>query len=260
MQAITAKRVFIVLIAVFSISFLVGCAGMEKRPADRTGWFFYYPSPLVNADRELDDARKFGKDKECPQEFNALKDRVDEVWSVYRGCDTEGAIIMANEATAKIKALCPRKPVAEMKPQPMPEPKPEEKVIAPAPEPKAEEKVIVVALEDVHFDHDKSTLTKEAQVILRRNIQVLKENPDMKIVIKGHTSASGSEEYNHALSHRRAASVEAFLINEGGIASNRLSKIGYGETMLEMPEPNPKIIESAAAKANRRVVFEIVVK
>src|SRR4030042_305349 len=84
MQAITAKRLFVAVIAVFAISFLVGCAGMEKRPKDRTGWFFYYPAPLVNADRALDDARMAGKDKECPQEFNALKDMVDEVWKVYR--------------------------------------------------------------------------------------------------------------------------------------------------------------------------------
>lgn len=110
MQAITAKRVFMFIIAVFSISFLIGCSGMEKRPEDRAGWFFQHPTPLVNADRALDEAAMNGKDKECPVEFNALKDMVDKAWEVYRACDTYGAIIMANEATAKIKALCPPPP------------------------------------------------------------------------------------------------------------------------------------------------------
>jgi len=121
----------------------------------------------------------------------------------------------------------------------------------PKPEPKVVEKVIL--LEDVHFDLDKSTLTKEAQTILKRNIQVLKENPNVRIRIQGHTSAIATEEYNQKLSERRSHSVEEFLIKEGGIAPDRLTEIGYGETRLEKPEPNPEIKESEAAKTNRRV-------
>jgi outer membrane protein OmpA-like peptidoglycan-associated protein len=164
---------------------------------------------------------------------------------------------MAQEAIGKIKALCPARPRAEMKPEPKPEPKP-----VPRPEPKPEPKVVekVILLEDIHFDIDKSTLTKEAQTILKRNIQVLKENPNMKIVIQGHTSAIATEEYNQQLSERRAKSVEEFLVKEGGIAPDRLSEIGYGETRLEKPEPNPEIKESEAAQTNRRVIFKIIVE
>jgi Outer membrane protein and related peptidoglycan-associated (lipo)proteins len=104
---------------------------------------------------------------------------------------------------------------------------------------------------------DKATLTQEAQTILTRNIQVLKENPKVVVSIQGNTSAIGTEKYNQKLSERRAKAVEEFLI-KGGIAPDRLSKIGYGKTKLEMPEPNPKIIESAAAKTNRRVDFKII--
>jgi outer membrane protein OmpA-like peptidoglycan-associated protein len=137
-----------------------------------------------------------------------------------------------------------------------------EKVIIPAPEPTVAPKVVekVILLEDIHFDLDKSTLTKEAQMILKRNIQVLKENPNMRIIIQGHTSAIATEEYNQKLSERRAKSVENFLVKEGGLAPDRLSEIGYGETRLETPEPNPEITESAAAQTNRRVIFKIIVK
>lgn len=253
MQEITAKRVFIVVIAVFSL-LMVGCAGMEKKPANRGG-AFYHHRELVQADQALDEARRAGKDKECPAEFNALKDKVDEAYKVYFACHTQEAIAMANEATAQIKALCPAKPKADMKPGPKPVSKPEP---ASKPEPKTVEKVVV--LEDVHFDLDKSTLTKEAQAILKQNIRILKDNPNAKIRIQGHTSAIASEEYNQNLSERRSMSVQEFLVKEGGVAPARLSTIGYGETRLEKPEPDPARTESAAAKTNRRVIFKILVE
>jgi outer membrane protein OmpA-like peptidoglycan-associated protein len=261
MQVITARRVLIVVIAVFSLSLMVGCSGMEKRPAYRSG-YLYYPTALVNADRDLDEARNAGKDKECPAEFNAAKDMVDKAYEVYMACRTQEAIDMAQEAIGKIKALCPPKPVAEMKPEPKPEPvpTPAPEPTPPTPPPAPVVEPVKIILEDIHFDLDKSTLTKEAQTILKRNIQVLKENPNMKIVIQGHTSAIATEEYNQALSERRAKSVEEFLVKEGGIAPGRLSEIGYGETRLEKPEPNPELKESEAAQTNRRVVFKIIVE
>ncbi|MDO8282579.1 MAG: OmpA family protein [Thermodesulfovibrionia bacterium] len=140
------------------------------------------------------------------------------------------------------------------------EPKAEEKVIAVASEPKIEEKIIVLALEDIHFDFDKSTLTKEAQVILKRNLQLLKENPKANIRIAGYTSASGTEEYNQKLSERRANAVKDYLINENVTTPDRLSEIGYGEASPEKYEAAPKDLYSKAAKANMRVLFEITIK
>jgi OOP family OmpA-OmpF porin len=140
------------------------------------------------------------------------------------------------------------------------EPKVEEKVVAVVAETKAEEKVIILAFEDVHFDFDKSTLKPEAQTILKRNIQLLKDNPKTKVRIAGYTSASGTEAYNQALSERRAYAVRAYLVNEGVITPDRLSTIGYGETNPAMYEAAPKELYSKAAKANMRVLFEIVVK
>ena len=140
------------------------------------------------------------------------------------------------------------------------EPKVEEKVVAAVSETKAEEKVIILAFEDVHFDFDKSTLKPEAQTILKRNIQILKDNPKAKVRIAGYTSASGTEAYNQKLSERRANAVQEYLINEGLITRDRLSTIGYGETRPAMYEAAPKEIYSKAAKANMRVLFEIIVQ
>jgi len=277
MKAIAVKRVLIVVIAVFSLSLMVGC----------------YPTAIIKANQALDQARMAGKDKECTAEFNALKDRINKAEEVYRACYTQEAIAMAQEATDEIKALCPAIPRAEIKPEPEPvteakpepkaeekveaavletkaeekivilasEPKVEEKVEAAVLETKAEEKVIVLVLafEDVHFDFDKSTLKPEAQVILKRNIQLLLDNPKTKIRIAGYTSASGTHEYNQKLSERRANAVQKYLIEEGIITQDRLSTIGYGETKPEMYEAAPKQIYSKAAKANMRVLFEIII-
>jgi OmpA-OmpF porin, OOP family len=170
---------------------------------------------------------------------------------------------------AKRASAAAYEPIAESKSEPMAKEKVEEKVVILASEPKveqqvmaaaAEPKIVVLAFEDVHFDFDKSTLKPEAQVILKRNIQLLKDNPKTQIRIAGYTSASGTEEYNQKLSERRAKAVEEYLIKEGAITQDRLSTIGYGETHPAMYEAAPKQLYSKAAKANMRALFEIVVK
>ena len=138
------------------------------------------------------------------------------------------------------------------------EPKAEEKVVVLAAEPK--EKVVVLAFEDIHFDFDKSTLKPEAQTILKRNIQILKDNPKTQVRIAGYTSASGTDEYNQKLSERRANAVKGYLIDEGIISSDRLTMIGYGEKYPARYEAAPKDLYSDAAKANMRVLFEIIVQ
>jgi outer membrane protein OmpA-like peptidoglycan-associated protein len=142
----------------------------------------------------------------------------------------ETAVIVAAEPKAEEKVVAA-----------VPEPKAEAKVIAAVPVAPVEEKVIVLVFEDIHFDFDKSKLKPEAQTILTRSIQMLKDNPTAKIRIAGYASASGTEEYNQKLSERRAYAVQEYLINEGIIARDRLSTIGYGETNPAMYEatPNP---------------------
>jgi outer membrane protein OmpA-like peptidoglycan-associated protein len=168
---------------------------------------------------------------------------------------------LSANVTLTLPSLPPPKPRVEEKVVILAsEPKAEEKVIALAAEPKVEEKVIILAFEDVHFDFDKATLTEEAQVILKRNIQILKANPKAKVRIAGYTSASGTESYNQRLSERRANAVKEYLTKEGVIAPDRLSTIGYGETRPAMYEAAPKELYSEAAKANMRVLFEIIVE
>jgi len=138
----------------------------------------------------------------------------------------------------------------------MPLPQVEEKVKALA----SEQKIVILAFEDVHFDLNKSTLTDEAQTILKRNVKLLKNNPKCKVRIAGYTSASGTEEYNQSLSERRATAVKEYLIKEGVVTPDRLSTIGYGKAKPAEYEAAPRDLYSKAAKANMRVLFEIIIK
>jgi OOP family OmpA-OmpF porin len=140
--------------------------------------------------------------------------------------------------------------------KPAPAPVAKEEVVAAAAEPK----IIVLTFEDIHFDFDKSTLKPEAQAILKRDVQKLKDNPNAKIRVAGYTSASGTEAYNQKLSERRANAVRDYLINEGLVTPDRLTIIGYGEKHPAEYETAPKELYSKAAKANMRVLFEIIVQ
>ena len=119
---------------------------------------------------------------------------------------------------------------------------------------------VLITLEDSHFLYDNAEITENGKTILNLNAKVLKENPKMKIRIAGYASASGTEEYNQKLSEKRATAVKEYLVKAGEIDRNRLTKIGYGETRPAEFEAVPSDIYSEEAKANMRVLFEIIVK
>ena len=126
-----------------------------------------------------------------------------------------------------------------------------------------EPKVVVleklIVLEDTHFKFDTDTLTKKGARAIIRNIKILYDNPEAKIRIAGYTSCSGTDEYNQKLSERRVNTVREILI-AGNIAPERIRAIGYGETKSAQFEPSCKNINSKAAKANMRVLFEVMVE
>jgi OOP family OmpA-OmpF porin len=119
---------------------------------------------------------------------------------------------------------------------------------------------VLISLEDSHFAFDSTKLNENGKTILKYNARILKENPAMKLRVAGYASASGTKEYNQTLSEKRATVVKEYLVKEGGIAENRLTTIGYGETKPAQYEAVPSEIYSEAAKANRRVLFEVIVK
>jgi outer membrane protein OmpA-like peptidoglycan-associated protein len=122
---------------------------------------------------------------------------------------------------------------------------------------KADEEV--VAFGDTHFAYNKSTLTDEAKMVLDKNVEALKENPKTKVRMAGYTSAKGTEDSNQRLSEERANSVRNYLV-EKGISPRRITIVGYGRTKPALYEVSPSNINTEEAKANMRVLFEVVVQ
>ncbi|AGA80809.1 OmpA family protein [Echinicola vietnamensis] len=82
--------------------------------------------------------------------------------------------------------------------------------------------------ENVFFDFDKADLKPSSKSSLLRLKKFLDENPDVHIVIEGHTDNVGDADYNRDLSLRRAASVRDYLLQRG-IDGERLTVSGYGD-------------------------------
>lgn len=112
-----------------------------------------------------------------------------------------------------------------------------------------------IVLENIYFDFNKWRVKEESFISLNKVIKVLKEHPEMKLVINAHTDNKGRNSYNLNLSKRRAASAVTYLINNG-ISKNRLQSKGYGETKPKIDCKNECTDENL--QINRRVEFVIL--
>lgn len=112
---------------------------------------------------------------------------------------------------------------------------------------------ILVNLPDgVTFDVDSATLKPQFRATLDQIAQNLQTYPDSLIDVYGHTDSTGSDQYNQALSERRARTVADYLTMRG-VSAARIRSQGYGETM---PVASNDTVEGRAR--NRRVEIKIV--
>jgi outer membrane protein OmpA-like peptidoglycan-associated protein len=105
----------------------------------------------------------------------------------------------------------------------------------------------VVTLSDVLFDTGAATLKPGADLSIDRLASYLKAHPQTKVLIEGHTDSQGSEEYNEALSQRRADAVEKALILRG-VSPDMMSTVGRGKAY-----PVATNETAAGRQQNRRV-------
>ncbi|MBD3336933.1 MAG: peptidoglycan-associated lipoprotein Pal [Candidatus Eisenbacteria bacterium] len=168
---------------------------------------------------------------------------------------TVGSIVLALILTLALSlgfAACSKKPKPAVdvpeETQEEPEGRPSQEPIRAEREPGAPGEADV-ELQDVYFDFDRHNLRPDALRTMERNAEMLKENPDARVVLEGHCDERGTSEYNLALGEKRARTVESFL-RRYGIDGSRLTVISYGEERPFDPGHN----EAAWAK-NRRVHF-----
>ena len=108
----------------------------------------------------------------------------------------------------------------------------------------------------IYFDLDKSNIREDAAIELEKILDVMVENPTIKINIKSHTDSRASFEYNDQLSERRAKSTLEWLV-KNGIDTGRLTAKGYGERDLVNKCSDDVPCSEDEHQANRRSEFII---
>ena len=109
-----------------------------------------------------------------------------------------------------------------------------------------------MVIDNILFDTGKATLLSESFVSLNKLVNLLRENPKVKIEVSGHTDNTGSATTNKTLSKNRALSVRNYLISQG-IEGERVEYNGYGFDRPIAPNITPE-----GRAANRRVEIEIL--
>lgn len=118
-------------------------------------------------------------------------------------------------------------------------------------------KILIALPGDVLFDFDKSDVRANAKPVLNRLAELLTAYADAPVTIAGHTDAKGSDDYNLALSQRRAASVRDYLGGED-VDIARMSITGLGEHDPVAPNTQADGSDDPAGRQrNRRVEFTI---
>jgi len=119
------------------------------------------------------------------------------------------------------------------------------------------QKVVDVGSKPVYFSFDDAGLSQKTIDELKDLITILNEKPDAKVEVAGYCDSRGPASYNLVLSKRRAQAVSDYLTKQG-IAANRISVIGYGETKLLNRCSDGVQCSSAEHAQNRRVEFKVL--
>lgn len=117
---------------------------------------------------------------------------------------------------------------------------------------KEAEAVMKKALKGVQFNYQKAELLPSSLPVLDEVVKVMKDNPEYRLDIAGHTDNVGDEAMNLQLSEERAQAVANYLVSKG-VSPTRLSVKGFGET-----EPKATNDTKEGQATNRRVEFNIL--
>ncbi|MGQ0793439.1 MAG: OmpA family protein [Deltaproteobacteria bacterium] len=104
-------------------------------------------------------------------------------------------------------------------------------------------------LADIYFDYDRFSIRADAESVLAENFDILRENPEISIIIEGYADIRGTDEYNLNLAQRRADAARDYLVKLG-ISAERIAAVGKGRT--------ERFAEGATEQAyqlNRRAYF-----
>ncbi|MBU1331867.1 MAG: OmpA family protein [Gammaproteobacteria bacterium] len=105
---------------------------------------------------------------------------------------------------------------------------------------------------DVKFDFDKAQVKEASYGDIKNLADFMSQYPQTSTVVEGHTDSVGTDAYNQRLSERRAAAVRSVLVDQYGVAGDRVNAVGYGES-----RPVADNATEAGRAINRRVEAEV---
>jgi outer membrane protein OmpA-like peptidoglycan-associated protein len=157
-------------------------------------------------------------------------------------------IVKEKSLEALKKTPCEPPAPAPSPPAPAPAPAPPPPAPAPVPPPKP-----APVFENVYFNENKTNVDPIAAKALDRDGMILKENPNIKVEIGGHSDSLGSEKANQKISEKRAESAKKYIMDKFNISGDRMMVKGYGS---KKPIADDKTKEGRAK--NRRVEFRVI--
>ncbi|MCG5055246.1 MAG: OmpA family protein [Myxococcales bacterium] len=107
-------------------------------------------------------------------------------------------------------------------------------------------------IQGIQFKVNSASIRKTSFKVLAGAVKVMKEYPDLRIEISGHTSSEGDHDFNVKLSHDRADSVKEYLVS-AGIEPSRIEANGYGPDQPIAPNATKK-----GREQNRRIEFKLL--
>ncbi len=108
-----------------------------------------------------------------------------------------------------------------------------------------------LSLQVVHFEIDDAVIPDANKSVLDRAVEIMKQVPDMKLMIIGHTDKTADAAYNMKLSQERAQSMKDYMVSKGADASKLMTK-GMGET-----DPIADNSTDQGRFRNRRIEFMV---
>jgi outer membrane protein OmpA-like peptidoglycan-associated protein len=119
------------------------------------------------------------------------------------------------------------------------------------------EKNTTVKVDNIYYDYNSAVLKPESAVELNKLVNILRDNPAMRIELGSHSDSRGGDPYNLTLSEKRAKSAVDYLVAQG-IAKERMQSKGYGETMLLNHCDDGVTCTDAEHAVNRRTEFKVL--
>jgi outer membrane protein OmpA-like peptidoglycan-associated protein len=189
------------------------------------------------ADRKVDTARALAETRFAEEQRTALSAQREHARLDARTHEADAA--KSQVATARMDAANSEQEAAELQRQ------------IDALQAKPTDRGLVLTLGDVLFETGRADLKAGAAGNLSKLVAFLTKYPERAVAIEGYTDSVGSDDYNQALSQRRADSVRSYLVR-AGIESGRISATGMGKN-----DPVASNDSASGRQQNRRVAVII---